>query len=291
MRRWYHSLTGVLIFLSMSSWVFAQPPAIGLDLSIEQTASGIGASVTVSNAGDTDILINQGFSATQFYLKLSITDPVGNIIVVGESLGDNHPKGPVPVIYRDGRFIRGVAWETLEVGWQTVSPTSNLLVDYVLSLPGYHCAQCQLSAMEFKTEDPGNVLNYRWQGVLESNTECFYFEGATQVKVLPKRWRQVWQDGRYVAPNVKVFIWPEDGKTIDDYQLEGIQLNDVAANRVFKLYSRLKKKYYLMAFFNKQEAINSLGDVELRQWYPVIVSGRLADGTSFGGAHDVKIVR
>ncbi len=291
MRRWYHSLTAVLIYLLMSSWVFAQPPAIDLDLSIEQTASGIGVSVTVSNAGATDILINQGFSATQFYLKLRITDPVGNIIVVGESEGDNHPKGPVPVIYRDGRFIRGTAWETLEVDWQTVSATGNLLEDYVLSLPGNHCAQVQLSAMEFKAADPGNVLNYQWQGVLESNTQCFYYDGATQVRVLPKRWRRVWQDGRYWTPNVKVAIWPEEGMTVSDYNREGIQLNDVAAKKVIKLYSYWRKKHYLVAFFNKQEAINSLGDVELYHWYPVIVSGSLADGTSFGGAHNVKIVR
>jgi len=291
MRRWYHSLTGVLIVLLMSSWVLAQPPAIGLELSLEQTASGIGASVTVSNAGDTDILINQGFSETQFYLKLRITDPVGNVIVVGESVGDNHPKGPVPVIYRDGRFIRGVAWETLEVGWQTVSATSNLLEDYVLALPGYYCAQVQLSAMEFKAEDPGNVLNYQWQGVLESNTQCFYYDGATQVDMLPTLWRQVWQDGKYLIPNVKVAIWPEEGKAVADYNKEGIQLNNVAAEKVVKLYSFLKKKYYLLAFFNKQDAINSLGSIQLYQWYPVIVSGGLADGTSFGGAHNVKIVR
>jgi hypothetical protein len=109
--------------------------------------------------------------------------------------------------------------------------------------------------------------------------------------MLPTLWRQVWQDGRYVIPNVKVAIWPEEGKTVADYNKEGIQLNDVAANNVIELYSFIKKKHYLVAFFNKQDAINSLGSIQLYQWYPVIVSGGLADGTSFGGAHNVKIVR
>ena len=108
MKRRYYGLTGVLIFLLVSSWAYAQPPDINIDLSIEETVDGIGANVTVSNDGLTDVFVNQGFSSTQFYLKLQIIDPVGNIIVVNESMGDNHPKGPVPVVYRDGQFIRGV---------------------------------------------------------------------------------------------------------------------------------------------------------------------------------------
>ncbi len=291
MRRWYFRLTTVLIVLLMSSWGFAQQPAIELDLSIDQTASGIGATVTVTNVGDTEILINQGFSATQFYLKLLITDPLGNVIVVGESSGDNFPRGPVPVIYRDGSFIRGISWETLEVGWDTVSATDNLLEDYVLTLPGYHCARCEVSAMEFKASDPGNVLNFKWQGVLESNTQCFYYDGATQVRVLPRRWRIVWQDGRYITPNVKVAIWPEEGLTVADYNRDGIQLNDEAANKVINLYSRRKGTHFLMAFFNKQQAINSLGEVQLYEWYPVLLTGTLTSGEYFGGAYQVKIVR
>ena len=285
MRRWYFRLTTVLIVLLMSSWGFAQQPAIELDLSIDQTASGIGATVTVTNVGDTEILINQGFSATQFYLKLLITDPLGNVIVVGESSGDNFPRGPVPVIYRDGSFIRGISWETLEVGWDTVSATDNLLEDYVLTLPGYHCARCEVSAMEFKASDPGNVLNFKWQGVLESDPECFYFEGGTQVKVIPEKWRLKWQKEKKKGKQIKIQIWPKDGMTVDAYLLESIKLNNLAATRLKKTPSKIE------AYFDSNLAIETLGNIELYQWYPVIVSGRHADGTNFGGAHNIKIVR
>jgi len=101
----------------------------------------------------------------------------------------------------------------------------------------------------------------------------------------------VWQDGRYIAPNVKVIIWPEEERKVEDYDKESIRMNNVEAERVRKLYSFKKKQHYLLAFFNKQEAINSLGDVERGQWYPARISGRLTSGEYFGGSRQVRIVR
>ena len=90
---------------------------------------------------------------------------------------------------------------------------------------------------------------------------------------------------------MKVAVWPEAGETVESYLQEGIKLNNVPAVKVIKLYSFWKRQYYLVAFFNKEDAINSLGQVELYQSYPVILSGSMVDGTTFGGAYNVKIVR
>jgi hypothetical protein len=92
----------------------------------------------------------------------------------------------------------------------------------------------------------------------------------------------------FILPNVKVVIWPQNGQTVDAYQKDSIRLNNVAAREVLKLYSVLKKQHYLLAFFNKEDAINSLGEVQVGQWYPVEISGKTTSGKFFGGARESR---
>jgi hypothetical protein len=295
----YVIIFGILVLLAGGAAAWAEPPAINIDLVVDQDSFGsnepIGVTVTVSNDTGQDLLISKGFSAKLYYLEMRVVDPAGRFLLARrDEVHDEFPDAPpVPFLLYQGKFIRTAACEVLQEGWSNTVRSENIRDYYEMGLPGYYSAQVQLSAMVFKgvPGDPCDINDYEWLGVLKSETQYFYVGGSTDVNILPKKWRIVWQNGRYIAPNVKVTIWPQEGKTIDDYQQEGIKLNNVAAKQVFKLYSFLKKKYYLLALFNKKEAINSLGDVELRQWYPVVISGRLESGQPFGGSQQIRIVR
>ncbi|MFZ0451558.1 MAG: hypothetical protein WAL98_20150 [Desulfatiglandaceae bacterium] len=292
-------LIGIAAFLGPVCIAWAEAPAIHIDLNFDSSFYGygdpVGVDIAVTNESGKDILISQGFRSIVYYMEMRVIDPAGNLLLARhDEFHDEFPDAPpVPFILYEGRVIRAASCEVLPAGWEGMSQTADIRDFYEMVLPGYYSAQVQLSAMVFKGEpgDPCDINDYEWLGVLKSETRYFYVEGTTEVNILPKRWRIVWQNGRYVFPNVKVAIWPEEGKTVGDYQLEGIKLNNVEANKVRKLYSFWKKKYYLLAFFNKQEAVNSLGDVTVGQKYPARISGQLTSGEYFGGSRQIKIVR
>jgi len=290
---------GVVAFVGISGLVWAQPPDIHIDLNFDNPSYNygepVGVEVVVTNESGNDILISKGFSSMVYYLEMRVIDPSGRLLLVRhEEFHDEFPDAP-PLAYvlYQGRPIRVASCEVLPTGWQETSRTEDLGEHYDLGLPGHYSAQVQLSAMVFKgaSGDPCDVNDYEWLGVLDSETKYFYLEGTTEVKVFPKRWRLAWRRGRYIFPNVKVSIWPQDGIAVKNYDKESIRLNNVEAKKVWKLYSFKKKQHYLLAFFSKKEAINSLGDVERGQWYPVVISGRLTSGQFFGGGQKVKIVR
>ena len=292
-------LVGTIILMGPGDLVWAEAPAINIDLSFDNSfyeyGEPIGVEVTVTNESGEDLLISQGFSSMLYYMQMRVIDPANNLLLATrDEYHDEFPDAPpVPVLFYQGRFIRGAPCTVLEAGWQKISQTDDIRDFYEMKLPGYYSAQVQLSAMVFKGEpgDPCDINNYEWLGVLKSQTQYFYVEGTTEVNILPNLWRIVWQDGRYIVPNVKVTIWPEEGKTVNDYQLDAIKLNNVEAEKVCKLYSFLKKKHYLLAFFNKQETVNSLGDVEVGKCYPARITGKLTSGKYFGGSRQIKITR
>jgi len=277
--------------LSIPSWAFAQPPEISIELSLDCTSCSygepVGASVVVTNGSGSDIYINEGFMDTVFYQRMRIIDPAGQLlgVILVEPPEEEVPDAPpVPVVFRNGRHIRVIPHEVMGSSWQTTSATDNLLGHYPLQLPGWYSVQVQVSAMTFTAGDPGNIHNYEWQGVLKSNTVYFYVEGSTRVNVVPNEWHLEWftQKGK---PEVKVKIWPAEGKTVEDYQAESIRLNNVPARRVKVVAPKIE------AYFDAREAIGSLGEVELGQWYPVVLSGRLTSDQPFGGGTKVKVVR
>ena len=296
MRRWMHWIFGVVVSLSLSSWVHAQPPAIDIQLSFDKPyyryGESVGVSVVVSNQSGSEILINQGFGGTVFYKEMRILDPANRLLAVfREGPRVESPDAPpLPVIFRSGGYIRVIGWESLPAGWETSSATADLRSFYPLELPGYYSAQVQVSAMTFKPEDPGNIHNYAWQGVLQSDTVYFYVNGATPVDVVPPWWRKAWQSGKPILPDLTVLIWPQQGKSVDQYQRDSIRLNNVPAKLVVKLYSFLKKQYYLLAFFDTRSAVNSLGPVQVGQEYPVVISGKLTSDQFFGGGDKIKII-
>ena len=109
--------------------------------------------------------------------------------------------------------------------------------------------------------------------------------------IVPQYWLLPWKDGKFLLPDLAVAIWPEDGRVADDYSLNNIQLNNVVAKSSVKMYSFLKRKEYLLAFFDKQKAIKSLGQqIKVGQWYPVVISGTLKSKQYFSGGHKVEII-
>jgi hypothetical protein len=280
------ALTAVLALLLSPPIAAAAPPDITIDLDFDKASYAIGepvrVTVTVANAGGSEILINRGFRETVFHLKLRILDPAGRLVglVQNPEAGGGHPLGPVPVTFRDGQFIRVYAWDPLPAGWSTTSETDNLQEFYLLNLPGPYSAKVQVSAIEFKTEDPGNLGNYAWQGVLESNTVYFNFAGSTAVEAAPDQWSLTWSDKK----EIKLTIRPDADKTVDDYEAASIRLNNREPLDVRVLPSKID------AFFNAQAAIGTLGVVQAGQFYPAVISGRLTDGTFFGGSSQIQIV-
>jgi hypothetical protein len=290
MRIWINWLICLLASLLLSSSVFAQVPEISINLSLDKTYYGygepVGVSVEVVNESGSEILINRGFENTVFYLKMRIIDPSGRLMgfILYEPRSEFPDAPAIPVIFRDGRHIRALPWESLDSDWQRTSATDKLQDHYPLQLPGYYSARVQVSAMTFKAEDPGNIHNYDWQGVLKSDTVYFYYEGATEVEVKPERWPLAWLEAEdHEGDLVEVKIWPEVGKTVGDYVPESIRFNNMEP------FNIKVKKSEIILDLDAYRAISSLGPVEKGQWYPVVVSGKLTSGAFFGGGAKVKI--
>ncbi len=291
-----------VLLMGGANLLWAQPPGIDIDLVFDNPSlyfalgEPIALDAVVRNETGADIWISEGFSSRVFYRQLQIIDPSGRLLLAklnapspappdaepsADQFAVEAPDAPAYPWRRVGdTVVRGEFCEELPVGWVSESwqqRAEDIRDYYDISLPGYYSAQVQVPVKIYngpacKGDD------YQFEGQLTSETVYFYVEGATRVIIVPKRWRIVWQEGRFIFPNVKVIIWPEEGQTADDYQKESIRLNNVDATRVLKLYSYFKKQHYLMAFFNKQDAINTLGDIQVRQWYTVELSGQLTNG-------------
>jgi len=138
----------------------------------------------------------------------------------------------------------------------------------------------------------GNIKDYKSLEVIKSEPKQIYTQGTTtEVNIIPKYWLLAWKNGFFLIPDIAVTIWPEEGKTVDDYRTDTIKLNNDLAKNVRKMYSFLKKKHYLLAFFDKQKAMNSLGEVEAGQEYPVVVSGMFKNNTYFGGGEKIQVIQ
>lgn len=289
-------LIGAIVLIGSSGLVWAESPSIRIDLSFEksfyQYGQPIGVKVKVANLSGENQLISKGFSSMDYYMQMRLTDPANQLLLARHNkFHDEFPDAPpVPFVSYKDRIIRAASCEVLPAGWNKISRTDDIRNFYEMKLPGYYSAQVQISAMVFKG-DPCDIHDYEWLGVLKSETKYFYFEGSTEVNIRPEQWERKWLDGKEGPPNVEVEIWPEEGKTVEDYRFEGVKLNNVKAHKVFKFYDRKKEKYCLQALFNTQEAVKSLGDLEVNQVYRARISGRLTTGSYFGGSRQIRIIR
>ena len=286
-------LIGAAVLIGTGGYLWAQPPEISIELNFDKTfyayGEPVGVEVVVSNDSGRELLISKGFSSKLYYLEIWIMDPAGRLLVGqrNEPHFESPDAPPLPFVSYQGKFIQVAHCEVLPIGWSappSQAQTDDLRAYYPLELPGYYTAQVKVSAKIFKGQpgDPCDVNDYEWAGQLKSNMVSFYMEGTTEVHVVPNQWHLSWKEGRG-KQEIQVQIKKQDGKTVDDYRADSIRLNNKAAKRIEVLPSMIK------AYFDPKEAVESLGPVEVGQWYPVVVTGRLKSGEPFGGGDKVRI--
>lgn len=287
-------IIGAGMFLGSSTFLWAQPPDIHIDLSFDKTTYIYGepvrVEVTVTNDTGKDILINQGFSSLDYYLEMRVIDPGERLLVVKrDEVHDEFPDAPpLGYIIHEGRLIQVADCEELAVGWMRQSQTQDLRTHYDLDLPGNYSAQVQLSAMIFKGSigDPCDVNDYEWLGVLKSETEYFKLQGNTEgVRVIPNQWKLSWKEEENKISNVQVHIMAEDEKELDGYDPASFRLNNLEAVSVRILPPMLK------VYFNARELMENLGNVEIGKWYWVMISGKLKNGQYFAREQQIRVVR
>ncbi|MFZ1991893.1 MAG: hypothetical protein WAW96_19220, partial [Alphaproteobacteria bacterium] len=256
---------------------------------------------TVANTSGKYLLVNKGFRDQLFHLQMRLIDPAGRLVQPKcEQPRTEFPDTP-PLAFTDcnGTSTQVANYEVLPPGWSSDPQRVNDLRDcYQIKLSGHYSAEVQLSVMIFKQsddpigEDPchGDIKKYESLRVAKSEPQTLFTQGSTEVNIIPQYWLRAWKDGLYLFPDIAVTIWPEGGWVADDYSLENIQLNNVVAKYAFKMYSFLRQKEYLLALFDKEKAINSLGELKVGQWYPVVISGTLKNKQYFSGGHKVEII-
>jgi len=299
-------ILGIIVLFGSNSLLRANcqdQDIICVDLSFDKGSYSygepIGVTVKVENNTGRDVYISKGFSAKTYYLQMRVIDPAGRLVLPKLDLPhDEFPDAPpLPFcVKNDGGFTRVAPYEVLQAGSPPIiSQTSDIRDYYPLKFPGDYSFQVQLSAMTWNPVqgDPctSDISNYESLGVFKSETKYIGTEGSTELRIIPEYWKIAWKDYPYNLDYVVATIWPEEGKTIDDYDRNNIYLNNVKASKVTKKYSYMNGKYYLKALFNRQAAINSLGDVEVNSWYPVVISGTMKGNSGFfGGGAKVKII-
>ena len=245
-------------------------------------------------------MINRGFTGTDFYLEMRVIDPAQRLVVATrEEFHDEFPDAP-PLAWvlhtkPDGSLqaVRVAGCESLPPGALPASFTADLRDHYDILLPGYYSAEVQVSAMVFEGA-PCEADAFEWQGVLSSETRFFYVQassavnvegGSAEVKVKPDKWKLKWIEDKGKPKKVKVEIKPEGDLKVDDFKLNSIKLNNLAALKV------KAKKSKIEAYFDGGQALDNLGDVDCKQWARVLVSGILKSGDPFGGEHEIQIER
>jgi len=286
-------LVGAGMVLGSSAVVWAQPPDIHIDLNFDKAfytyGEPIAVNVTVTNNSGKALLISEGFGSLVYYLEMRVIDPGGRLLEAKRTeIHDEFPDAPpLGYILYEGNLIQVADCEVLDAGLPIQSQTEDLRAHYPLDLPGNYSAQVQLSAMVFKGEpgDPCDVNDYEWLGVLSSEIRYFKLQGDTEgVKVIPDQWKLSWKEDEENTPEVQVQIIADEGKTLEDYDPTSIRLNSQEPVSVRVLPSMLK------VYFNAKEAMEKLGNVEVGQWYWVLISGRFKNGQPFGVEEQIRVV-
>jgi hypothetical protein len=266
----------------------AQEPPIGVSLKMKgyfQKDDKFPVEITVRNRDDGMLLVNRGFVKDSYHLKIRVIDPEGRLLMphAAETKPEPDPK-PLPILFRDGRSIQAAECEPLSPNKVLSSKTADLRKFYHFALPGYYTAQVQIDTAVYKGL-PCDLNDFRWQGVLRSETVRFFYEGETKVSFSRLRWPVSWKtEKRKEGSDVlSVQIYPPKGKTAKVFNRESLRLNGVGP---YKLENRTE---YLQAYFDEQEAFRSLGAVDPDKRYPVQLTGRFVNGTLFGGARLITV--
>jgi hypothetical protein len=271
--------------------LFAQQPAITVDLQVNQyTVRGADLPVTVlvTNNDGHDLLMSKGFGSGVYYMKMRVIDPLGRLLLpVFPSPPPEQPAYkdslPLPVIDVDGKVYQLAPCEPFASG-TTLPPShsGNIRPIYRMTLPGYYSAQVQIDAAVFNGE-PCSINDFRWQGVLKSETKYFFYEGDTPISLSLTNWPPAWTDNSYATDLLAVTLSPPAPMT--NYDLKSFRLNGIATEGDAVISGST-----LIAYFSKQKAYGTLSNPIVGQGYPVSVTGLTTSGGVFGGAQLVNAV-
>lgn len=282
-------------FLMLQAW--AQAPPIKVSIAYEKKEYSKGKPVpiklNVTNTSNHYVRISKGFTSL-YMLKMRVYDQSGRLLRVKHKEGRHTevPDAP-PLAWEEhkGRLVRVAPCEVLGAN-ETISLKPEKLSEYYdTSLPGWYSIKVELSAMVFNgtVEEPCDINNTSYIGILPFETQYFHLQGDAAVQIVPLKWKLRRIYARVAPVHVKVLIYPEKGRSLDDYRLETIRLNGALPVKIEKLSPR-RKNPHIVAFFDSQEAIKSLGRTDPGQAQPAIVSGLFRNGDPFGGSQKVVIV-
>jgi hypothetical protein len=301
-------IIGVAVLIGSGGQLRAQSPPLSvtiefLDGNYYDYGTPIRTKVTLTNTSTGPIYIKDGYSSLpgfrylNLFLYVRLIDPAGRVLLPLPQIDmpvEAPDAGPLPFVLDNNNLpVQAALCEVLGSG-QNLQQTDDLTKYYEMKLPGYYSARVELSAMTFiknigNPEPACDINKYDGLGVVKSETKYIYAQGHTEVNIIPQWWVIEWKDGKYLIDDIAVTIWPEVGKTVDDYSTT-VLLNNLKAKKVVKMYSILRKQNYLLALFDKRKAINSLGPVAKGNWYSVVISGMLKTNQFFGGGQQVKII-
>jgi hypothetical protein len=70
---------------------------------------------------------------------------------------------------------------------------------------------------------------------------------------------------------------------VADLNSESTKLNDVAPDKVKETKKKIELEY------DSKLALKNLSEVQVNQWYRVLISGRLTSGALFGAKQEIQI--
>ena len=295
-------LTGALVFLTSSTLLWAGAPAVNIDLNLDQAeyeaGTQVGLTVVVTN-NDDDLLISEGFGTKTYYLEMRVVDPAGQLLLpMRDEEHDEFPDTPpLAWVLYNGQHLQVADCEVLPADWDSPLPQGridDLKSYYDINLPGYYSVQVQLSAVVFNGDpgDPCDINNYAWKGVLKSATKFFYLQASNEINAAgssapttlqPNKWKLAWLDDKKGPKKIKVEIRPQGDLKVVDFNAGSIKLNNLAPLKIKEKNKKIELE------FDSKLALESLGDVQVNQWYRVLISGRLISGAPFGAEQEIQI--
>jgi len=149
-------LLGAAILFGTSSFLWAQPPPISIDLRFEKHSFDPGdpvlVSVMVKNESNKALFISEGFQSKVFSpMKISLIDPKGRLLIARSKEKNRRevPDAPPLAFSVAGgeTVVRVAPCEILPENFSGASNKHDLRAYYDMKLPGRYKAKVRISAM------------------------------------------------------------------------------------------------------------------------------------------------
>jgi hypothetical protein len=180
-------IIGIVLIFNPGNLFSSEKPEVLIFLKFNKKTYKYGepikAKVMVSNKYNKNLLLSRGFSKLDALLEMRIIDPAGQLVIARQLKPHNEfpDTPPLPYVLYDKEPVRAVPCEDLKVGAKWTEASEDIRDYYALERLGKYSAQVQISVAIFRGE-PCNIKNYKWLGVLKSNTVEFCIEPVDEKK-------------------------------------------------------------------------------------------------------------